>query len=100
MLRTRENFDVFNSLGEIYLVFTSKKQISSIYSTIDTKLYEHFKNIYHIANFIAYFYFFESKKISLEKKKMIIYIFLLKTLIVGTHYNRLGGNNEYPQSMF
>ena len=32
-----------------------------LYSTIDTKLYEHFKNIYHIANFIAYFYFFESK---------------------------------------
>ena len=31
MLRTRENFDVFNSLDEIYLVFTSKKQISSIY---------------------------------------------------------------------
>ena len=24
-LRTRENFDVFNSLDEIYLVFTSKK---------------------------------------------------------------------------
>ena len=31
MLRTRENSDVFNSLDEIYLVFTSKKQISSIY---------------------------------------------------------------------
>ena len=31
MLRTRENSDVFNSLEEIYLVFTSKKQISSIY---------------------------------------------------------------------
>ena len=30
MLRTRENSDVFNSLDEIYLVFTSKKQISSI----------------------------------------------------------------------
>ena len=30
-LRTRESFDVFNSLDEIYLVFTSKKQISSIY---------------------------------------------------------------------
>ena len=30
MLRTRENSDVFNSLEEIYLVFTSKKQISSI----------------------------------------------------------------------
>ena len=25
MLRTRENFDVFNSFDEIYLVFTSKK---------------------------------------------------------------------------
>ena len=25
VLRTRENFDVFNSLDEIYLVFTSKK---------------------------------------------------------------------------
>ena len=72
-----------------------------LYSTIDTKLYEHFKNIYHIANFIAYFYFFESKiENFIGKKKMIIYIFLLKTLIVGTHYNRLGGNNEYPQSMF
>ena len=34
MLRTRENSDVFNSLDEIYLVFTSKKQISSIYSLI------------------------------------------------------------------
>ena len=31
-MRTRENSDVFNSLDEIYLVFTSKKQISSIYS--------------------------------------------------------------------
>ena len=31
MLRNRENSDVFNSLDEIYLVFTSKKQISSIY---------------------------------------------------------------------
>ena len=31
VLRTRENFDVFNSLDEIYLVFTSRKQISSIY---------------------------------------------------------------------
>ena len=31
VLRTRENSDVFNSLDEIYLVFTSKKQISSIY---------------------------------------------------------------------
>ena len=30
MLRTRENSDVFNSLDEIYFVFTSKKQISSI----------------------------------------------------------------------
>ena len=30
MLRTRENSDVFNSLDEIYLVFTEKKQISSI----------------------------------------------------------------------
>ena len=30
VLRTRENSDVFNSLDEIYLVFTSKKQISSI----------------------------------------------------------------------
>ena len=29
-MRTRENSDVFNSLNEIYLVFTSKKQISSI----------------------------------------------------------------------
>ena len=28
MLRTRENSDVFNSLDEIYLVFTPKKQIS------------------------------------------------------------------------
>ena len=25
LLRTRENFDVFNSLDETYLVFTSKK---------------------------------------------------------------------------
>ena len=25
VLRTRDNFDVFNSLDEIYLVFTSKK---------------------------------------------------------------------------
>ena len=25
VLRTRENFEVFNSLDEIYLVFTSKK---------------------------------------------------------------------------
>ena len=33
MLRTRENSDVFNSRDEIYLVFTSKKQISSIYCT-------------------------------------------------------------------
>ena len=31
MLRTRENSDVFNSLDEIYLVFASKKQISSMY---------------------------------------------------------------------
>ena len=35
MLRTRENSDVFNSLDEIYLVFTSKKQISSIYHGIE-----------------------------------------------------------------
>ena len=35
MLRTRENSDVFNSHDEIYLVFTSKKQISSIYSGDD-----------------------------------------------------------------
>ena len=34
MLRTRENSDVFNSLDEIYLVFTSKKQISSMYTFI------------------------------------------------------------------
>ena len=32
MLRTSENSDVFNLLDEIYLVFTSKKQISSIYA--------------------------------------------------------------------
>ena len=31
MLRTRENSDVFNSLDEIYLVFTSRKQIFSMY---------------------------------------------------------------------
>ena len=31
VLRTRENSDIFNSLDEIYLVFTSKKQISSMY---------------------------------------------------------------------
>ena len=34
LLRTRENSDVFNSLDEIYLVFTSKKQMSSIYFII------------------------------------------------------------------
>ena len=34
MLRTRENSDVFNSLDEIYLVFTSKEQISSIYCDV------------------------------------------------------------------
>ena len=34
MLLTRENSDVFNSLDEIYLVFTSKKQISSIDYTV------------------------------------------------------------------
>ena len=32
LLRTREHSDVFNSLDEIYLVFTLKKQISSMYS--------------------------------------------------------------------
>ena len=50
----------------------------STYSTIDTKLYEHFKNIYYIANFIAYFYFFESKIenfIGKKKKDDNIYIF-------------------------
>ena len=31
-VRTHENSDVFNSRDEIYLVFTEKKQISSIYS--------------------------------------------------------------------
>ena len=31
VLRTHENSDVFNTLNEIYLVFTSKKLISSIY---------------------------------------------------------------------
>ena len=31
LLRTRENSDVFNSLDQIYSVFTSKKQISSMY---------------------------------------------------------------------
>ena len=31
LLRTRENSDVFNSRDEIYLVFTSKKQISFIF---------------------------------------------------------------------
>ena len=48
-----------------------------LYSTIDTKLYEHFKNIYHIANFIAYFYFFESKIENFigKKKDDNIYIF-------------------------
>ena len=34
MLHTRENSDVVNSLDEIYLVFTSKKQISSISSPL------------------------------------------------------------------
>ena len=33
-LRTRENSDVFNSLDEIYLVFTSKKQIFFLFYTI------------------------------------------------------------------
>ena len=48
MLRTRENSDVFNSLDEIYLVFTSKKQISSIYFKLKVKfqwflpIYDHF----------------------------------------------------------
>ena len=32
MLRTRENYDVFKSLNEIYLVCTSKKRISSVNS--------------------------------------------------------------------
>ena len=31
MLRTRENSEVFNSRDKIYLIFTSKKQISSMY---------------------------------------------------------------------
>ena len=31
VLRTRENSDVFNSLDEIYLVFTSKSNLSPIY---------------------------------------------------------------------
>ena len=31
VLHTRENSDVFNTLDEIYLVFTSKKSISSMY---------------------------------------------------------------------
>ena len=34
MLHTRENSDVFNSLDEIYLVFTSKKQIFFLFYTI------------------------------------------------------------------
>ena len=34
---TSENSDVFNSLDEIYLVFTSKKQISSIYAILSNK---------------------------------------------------------------
>ena len=52
-------------------------------------MHEHFKNIYHIANFIAYFYFFESKIENFIGKKMIIYIFLLKTLFVGTPPRRI-----------
>ena len=32
VLCTRENSDVFNTLDEIYLIFTLKKKISSIYS--------------------------------------------------------------------
>ena len=32
VLRTRENSDVFNTLDEMYLVFTSKKKIPSISS--------------------------------------------------------------------
>ena len=51
MLRNRETSDVFNSLDEIYLVFTSKKQISStrkrlaggsgvrLYDGLDLKLF-------------------------------------------------------------
>ena len=34
VLRTRENSDIFNSLDEIYFVFTSNNQISSIYLNI------------------------------------------------------------------
>ena len=33
VLRTRENADIFITFDEIYLVFTSKKYISSIYFT-------------------------------------------------------------------
>ena len=38
MLRTRENSDVFNSFDVIYLVFTSKKQISSIYFILSSEI--------------------------------------------------------------
>ena len=36
----------------------------------------------------------ENKFDTFKKKKIIVLIYLLKTLIVG------GGSNEYPQSMF
>ena len=37
VLRTHENSDVFNTLDEIYLVFTSEKSISSFYIYIKNK---------------------------------------------------------------
>ena len=49
---------------------------------------------------------FTSKNwIIFDKNLWYLFIFLLKTLIVGTRKNRLGevvrgGSNEYPQSMF
>ena len=43
VLRTHENSDAFNTLDEIYLVFTSKKLISSIYSTREIQLSERVK---------------------------------------------------------
>ena len=40
MLRTREIADIFNTFDEIYLVFTSEKQISSIYKTTVAGVFE------------------------------------------------------------
>ena len=43
---------------------------------------------------------FSEEKMKISLDFYYYYIFLLKTYIVGSRWNRLGGSNEYPQCIF